>query len=122
KYALSKIGSAYTYAGVGPSYDCIGLVWRAWQVAGSKWEHGSVQYVAHTKWVRFISADQLRPGDLIMWSFWDGSDVLDHIGMIVDPRSGTFVHAESTSTGVRLSNWKRESFYQHPAAFGRVVS
>lgn len=118
-YALSKVGKAYVGGAWGPnSFDCTGLVSSAWHSAGSGMHQDTVGGIRASKFVKVISQSEAQPGDLIMWNF---TGQLSHVGMLLDPAAGTFVHAESTRTGVRISNWKKESFYQHPVSFVRVI-
>ncbi len=70
-WARTQLGKAYLWGGEGPnSYDCSGLVMRAWENAGVGLPHSSrSQYARSTK----IDRAALRPGDLIFW----GSNVND---------------------------------------------
>ena len=62
-YAKAQVGKPYKFATAGPeTFDCSGLVMRAWQAAG-------LQLPAHTydqiKVGQRVSRDQLEAGDLV---------------------------------------------------------
>ena len=46
-------------------------------------------------------------------------NAIDHVGIIVDPASGKFVHAANSHDGVKLSNYKTEAHYGDVAAVVR---
>jgi len=126
KFALAQLGSDYASGGgTGPAYDCIGLMWRAWHVAGSKMTLMQVEDLASSKYVESISESQARAGDFVYWRLDNGTDsrpgARDHIGMVIDGPSGLFIEAGSSRTGVNMSNWKEDSFYMNPVGFGRVI-
>ena len=74
----SHLGSPYHYAGTGPdSFDCSGLVWRAYQEAGFEFSRGP----ASSYWATFAAPskeDQYKFGTLV---FFSG---LSHVGIVVD--------------------------------------
>lgn len=129
RFALAQVGKPYSLGSPnGPgSYACNGLVWRAWREAGSKWQ---VQ-VAHDQatnrqWVVPVPAGEEQPGDLVFFRIGNGTDsranAIDHVGMVVNQGSGSFVHASSPRTGVEVNNYRTSSFYRDTVAmFGRVV-
>src|SRR5690606_36917337 len=61
-FALAQLGEPYSWGGTGPgSWDCSGLVMKAWAAAGISLPRVvGPQYAA----TRHISASQLQPGDL----------------------------------------------------------
>jgi cell wall-associated NlpC family hydrolase len=73
--ALSKVGSSYSYAGVGPSsFDCSGLVMWAERQAGVSVPHSSyAQYGLGTA----VSSSEIQAGDLVFFDTAGGgpSDV-----------------------------------------------
>jgi cell wall-associated NlpC family hydrolase len=116
--ALSQVGVPYAWAGggvYGPSrgvcdpsngapndcyvtgYDCSGLAMYAW---GENWAHyAATQYVTAGHY--HPSAGDLRPGDLIFWSFgglWAIHHVAIYIGngqIVEAPYSGGYVQVAS---------------------------
>lgn len=83
KYAKDQVGEAYAKSGqstTGPStWDCSGLVWKSYKVAGKNWE----RYNAHDQ-RRYqtvdIRASQRREGDLIFFRP-NGSSYYTHVGI-----------------------------------------
>ena len=47
-----------------------------------------------------ISADQMRPGDLL---FYGSKSNIDHVAMYIG--EGKIVHASTERTGITISNW-----------------
>jgi len=126
KFALSQLGAKYSSKGAtGPSYGCSGLTYRAWHEAGLAWPVQTANEQAlNTKWVVPVERGKEMPGDLVFFRFDNGTDLkgrIDHVGIVVDPVKGVFIHASSPKTGVELNNYKTTSYYQTPAMFGRVV-
>lgn len=127
KWALTQVGGEYAFSGgKGPSYGCNDFVWKAWNLAGSGWPLVQAHDQAtDTSWVVPVPAGQEKPGDLIFWRFNNGTDsrpgALDHVGLVVNPDSGAFVHSGSTRTGINVSNYKTVDFYSNVAQFGRVI-
>lgn len=77
-YARQVIGAPYsTSPRMGPSYDCSGLVFKAWEAAGvgipstSGSMYGGLPHV---------SMDSIQAGDLIFWGAGGGSHVALYIG------------------------------------------
>ena len=127
QYALGQVGKPFDAKnGSGPTFSRHGLVYRAWKEAGVKWPLQSANTQALNRtWVVPIEAGQEKPGDLVFWRLGNGTDLpgrIDHVGLVVNPTKGVFVHASSPRTGVELNNYKTSSYYSGPAMFGRVIS
>ena len=54
-----------------------------------------------------VDVNNLKAGDLVFFSFGGGG--IDHVGMITSS-DGTFVHASTPQTGVRIDNIFNGSF------------
>ena len=92
-YAMAQAGKAYTWGGEGPnSFDCSGLVMKAYQQAGIDLPHYSGSQIQRG---HRISLDQIRPGDLFAAS--GGGHVSIYTG------DGQMVEAANPRAGVRLS-------------------
>ena len=125
-FALSQVGHRYNpNGGTGPTYGCNGFSWRAWHEAGSKWPLLMAQDQSTSKYTQRVPLAAAKPGDVIFYRMNNGTDwrpnAIDHVGIIVDPASGKFVHAANSRDGVKLSNYKTEDHYSHPAAVVRVI-
>jgi cell wall-associated NlpC family hydrolase len=126
--ALKQVGKKFTDKaknGTGPRYSASGLTWRVWREAGSKWPKQKPNTQAlNRRWIAPIEPGQEQPGDLIYFRMDNGTDLegrIDHVGIIVNPLKGVFVHASSPKTGVELNNYRTSSYYEMPAMFGRVL-
>lgn len=93
EFAKAQVGKPYRYGAEGPSsYDCSGLVQRAYRSAGvslprttqSQYREGSG-----------VSRSNLRPGDLVF--FYSGPS---HVGMYVG--GGKMVHAPSSGKKIQV--------------------
>lgn len=126
KFALSQVGHRYnSNGGTGPTYGCNGFTWRAWREAGSKWPLLMAQDQSTSSYTQRVPLSAAKPGDVIFWRMNNGTDwrenAIDHVGLIVDPASGKFVHAANSRDGVKISNYKTESSYRNVAAVVRVI-
>lgn len=126
QFAISQLGKPFTDKnGTGPKYSRNGLVWKSWAQAGTKWPLQSANMMAlNRKWVVPVQPGDEQPGDLVFWRLNNGTDLpgrIDHVGLVVNPKKGVFVHASSPRTGVEFNNYKTSSYYSGPAMFGRVV-
>jgi peptidoglycan DL-endopeptidase CwlO len=107
-FACSQIGKPYVWGAAGPnSYDCSGLMLRAWAQVGVSLPHNAARQRAVTKQ---ISRAELRPGDLVFYY----SD-LHHVGMYVG--DGWVVHAPQTGDVVRMKRMDSSPIH----SFGRPV-
>ena len=127
QFAIAQVGKKFSDKdGTGPKFSRHGLVWKAWKQAGVAWPLQSANTQAlNRKWVVPIDAGSEQPGDLVFWRLNNATDLpgrIDHVGLVVNPTKGSFVHAASAKTGVELNNYKTSSYYSGPAMFGRVVT
>ncbi|MDQ2729580.1 MAG: C40 family peptidase, partial [Actinomycetota bacterium] len=94
-YASAQIGKPYQWGGAGPSsFDCSGLVMRAYQAAGISFDHSAQDQYNTTARVP-ISA--LRAGDLV---FFGTPGNVYHVGIYVG--GGSMVDAPHTGADVRV--------------------
>ncbi len=81
----SHVGASYHYNTTGPNtFDCSGLVWRAFQEIGLNFQRGP----ARSYWVTFeapAKADEFKFGNMV---FFSG---LRHVGIVVDEKG--FYHS-----------------------------
>ena len=113
-FALSQLGDMYLWGATGPNrWDCSGLTMGAWEKAGVQLPHYSV---AQYEQIKHISADELRPGDLIFWAE-DHNDpgTIFHVAMYLG--GGRMVHAPRTGKPVKLESvyyWETPDFFGRP--------
>ncbi|GAB3447225.1 C40 family peptidase [Streptomonospora sediminis] len=92
-FAYAQVGKPYVYGATGPdSYDCSGLVMRAWGAAGvslPRTTYGQAESGQR------VTRDQLQPGDIVF--FFGG---LGHDGLYVG--NNQMVHAPSSGKNVEV--------------------
>ncbi len=92
-FALAQLGEPYSWGGTGPgSWDCSGLVMKAWAAAGISLPRVVGPQYAATKQ---ISASQLQPGDLVFYGD------MSHNGMYLG--KGRVVHAPRPGRSVEIT-------------------
>ena len=110
-YARAQLGEPYKWGGAGPgSWDCSGLVMRAWGSAGVSLPHSaSGQYSRTQK----VSLGSIRPGDLVYWGKSPGS--IYHVAMYLG--GGKMIHAPRPGRNVEIvpiTYWIKPSFASRP--------
>jgi cell wall-associated NlpC family hydrolase len=103
-WAKQKLGLPYQWGGAGPgSYDCSGLVMRAWEQAGVRLPHSSrLQYRQSEK----ISYADLRPGDLVFFATNPSNEAtIHHVAMYIG--GGQMIEAPFTGANVRIVPLRR---------------
>ncbi|MGH3795723.1 MAG: C40 family peptidase [Pseudonocardiaceae bacterium] len=97
-YALSQVGKPYVWGGTGPSsYDCSGLMLRAYQSAGVTLPRvAREQYWAGAQ----LPVRQAQPGDLLFWGYdTSDPDSIHHVAMYLG--NGQMVEAANPSVPLR---------------------
>ena len=92
-------GYPYVYGGAGPSsFDCSGFTQYVYKQFGYSLPHSarSQAYIGTR-----VSKDELRLGDLIIFTE-NGSSDIGHVGIYIG--NGSFIHASSPSVGVIVSS------------------
>lgn len=111
-YALQFVGGRYAYAGSDPStgFDCSGFTRYVMQHgAGISLNRSSGGQATQG---RAVSADQMRPGDLI---FYGSGRSINHVAMYIG--NGQVVHSSTYKTGVKTSPWN----YRTPVKIVNVI-
>ena len=93
-FALAQLGDPYVYGGTGPnSWDCSGLVMKAWAAAGVSLPRVvGPQMAATTR----VPMNALQPGDLVAYGD------MSHIGMYLG--GGRVVHAPRPGKSVEITS------------------
>lgn len=104
--ASQFVGYSYVWGSANPSvgFDCSGLTSYAYRQVGINLPHSS-QAQFNNGYA--VDTNNLKPGDLVFFSFGGGS--IDHVGMITSS-DGSFIHASTPQTGVRYDNIFNGSF------------
>ncbi|RRR99408.1 C40 family peptidase [Glycomyces terrestris] len=91
-FALDQVGKQYVWGTAGPdTYDCSGLVLRAYAQIGIELPHNAAAQYDSTA---SISREELQPGDLVYYND------LSHMGMYIG--NGLIVHAPNSRTVVKV--------------------
>jgi cell wall-associated NlpC family hydrolase len=97
EWAMAQIGKPYQWGGVGPgSFDCSGLVMRAWQAAGVNIPRVAADQYGYGL---HVNGTQLQIGDLVFWATDPTrSSTIYHVAMYIGgdhmvdaPHTGTVV-------------------------------
>ena len=92
-FALAQLGEPYVYGGAGPnSWDCSGLLMKAWAAAGVSIPRVVGPQMAAAK---SIPMSELQPGDLVAYAS------MSHIGMYLG--NGKVVHAPRPGRNVEIT-------------------
>ena len=104
--ASQFVGYSYVWGSANPSvgFDCSGLTSYAYRQVGVNLPHSSPAQFNNGY---AVDTNNLKPGDLVFFSFGGGS--IDHVGMITSS-DGSFIHASTPQTGVRYDNIFNGSF------------
>lgn len=96
-YAQAQLGEPYKWGGAGPSsWDCSGLVMKAYGAAGIKLSHyAPTQFTAGTK----VSVNSIKRGDLLFWSNGSVSSIY-HVAIYLG--NGKMIHAPRTGRNVEI--------------------
>lgn len=116
-YGLEAIGMPYLAGGddiADGGFDCSGLVYWSYHMAGIELPHGSgPQWNATQR----IDQSQLQPGDLVFFAgTWDGG--ISHSGIYAG--NGYFLHSVDWGEPVQLTLLSDSYWGGHLAGFGRV--
>jgi cell wall-associated NlpC family hydrolase len=106
-FAMAQMGKPYEWGADGPStFDCSGLVMRAWQQGGVSLPHYSVEQYAQSQ---PVALSDVRRGDLVF--FASGSDYrsIYHVGLYIG--GGQMIEAPYTGENVRISSIWRSSLF-----------
>lgn len=114
-FAKSKVGDAYVWGAAGPNtWDCSGLMMRAWEAAGYQLPHNSLEQCDATARV-YANHLVLEPGDLVFYYL-----PISHVGMYIGRnRWGQQLVCQASAPGLGVQIIKIAQ-YAKPVACGRV--
>ena len=113
--ARKCLGSPYVWGAQGPNqFDCSGLVYWVMKEAGISNGTRTTAAYYYSRCIA-IEESELEPGDLV---FFEKKGATHHIGIVVNPKKHTMIHAPQQNDVVKESSykWKNERVY-----FGRLV-
>ncbi|MFJ2864995.1 C40 family peptidase [Kitasatospora sp. NPDC087314] len=119
QFGISKLGMPYQWGGTGnPSYDCSGLMLRAYQAAGLTIHRTTFEQVYDGTPV--YGAQQLKPGDLIFLAGSDGTpSAPGHVGMYLG--SNLVLDAPRTGKNIQITHFTGGYWDKQAVAFRRIV-
>jgi cell wall-associated NlpC family hydrolase len=96
-FARAQLGEKYKWGGAGPSsWDCSGLVMKAWGSAGVSMPHSAGAQYSMTK---KVSVGSIQRGDLVFWSNGSAKSIY-HVAMYLG--GGKMIHAPRPGRGVEI--------------------
>lgn len=116
-YAETFLGVNYVYGGTSPSgFDCSGLVYYCYRHFGYSVNRtaAGLSYSG-----RSVSASELQPGDVILFTSVDGS-YIGHCGIYIG--GGQFIHAPHTGDVVKISSLSDTYYTSHYCGARRIIS
>jgi peptidoglycan DL-endopeptidase CwlO len=118
EFALSQRGKPYVWSTEGPdTYDCSGLMWKSYQVAGFQLERVSRDQYWQTR-DKVVDRYSLLPGDLLFFSYSNSWRGIHHVAMYAG--NGMMVEAPQTGLNVRLVPVRWTRLFQATRVFGSV--
>ncbi len=111
-YGMQFVGNRYVWGGMDPhkGADCSGFtLYIMREVAGITLSHSSR---AQANEGRVISADEMRPGDLV---FYGSGSRINHVAIYAG--DGLIVHASNKEDGIKTSPWN----YRKPIKIVNVL-
>jgi cell wall-associated NlpC family hydrolase len=101
-YARQQLGKPYEWGGSGPdTYDCSGLVMRAYAAAGI-----TISRTSQEQWATERHVSSPSPGDLAFFAGSDGTMTSPgHVGIIIG--DGTMIEAYGTGYPIRVASYDR---------------
>lgn len=120
RFGISKLGMPYQWGGVGnPSYDCSGLMMKAYEAAGITITRTTFSQVSDGAAVP--SAAQLLPGDLIFTAGSDGTrSNPGHVGMYLG--SDLVLDAPQTGKNIQITHFSGGYWNREAVAFRRIAT
>ncbi|MFL6106713.1 MAG: C40 family peptidase [Marmoricola sp.] len=110
-FAKAQLGDPYVWAAAGPdTWDCSGLMMKAWKAGGVSLVHYSAAQYQQTM---HIGVGDLRPGDLVFWG--TSPNTIHHVAMYIG--NGKIIQAPRTGSYVEISgmyDWIPPSFFGRP--------
>lgn len=100
EYAKQFVGNRYIYGGTNPNTgaDCSGFTSYVMRnAAGVNLSHSSSAQAGEG---RVISAEEIRPGDLV---FYSQGRRINHVALYIG--DGQIVHASNPTNGILISRW-----------------
>ena len=110
--AKKHLGKPYVYGSSGPySFDCSGFTSYVYRQLGYNINRTAAAQFSNGV---YVSKDQLKPGDLVMF----GRGYINHVGIYIG--NNQFIHAENARTGVVITSMDA-SYYASTYAGARRV-
>ncbi len=96
-FARAQLGEKYKWGGSGPSsWDCSGLVMKAWGAAGVSFPHSASAQFSRSK---RVSVGSIQRGDLVFWSNGSAKSIY-HVAIYLG--GGKMIHAPRPGRSVEI--------------------
>lgn len=114
--ARSMVGGSYVWGAATPTAsDCSGLTMQCYAKIGISLPHKASMQASYG---RSVNYSEMKPGDLIFYGGTSYSSIY-HVAIYVG--NGMIIHAESTRTGIVISNSDTVAKYNHITVIKRLV-
>ena len=111
--AKKHLGKPYVYGSSGPhSFDCSGFTSYVYRQLGYNINRTAAAQFSNGV---YVSKDQLKPGDLVMF----GRGYINHVGIYIG--NNQFIHAENARTGVVITSMDASYYASTYAGARRVI-
>ncbi len=115
-YARSMVGGSYVWGGSSfRATDCSGLVMQCYAQVGINLPHYAA---SQAEYGRYVSYSNIMPGDLVFFGGSSNSSIY-HVGIYAG--NGNMIHAESTNTGIVISNLESFKTYNNITCIKRLL-
>ncbi len=114
--AKAFIGTPYVYGGMSPEgFDCSGFVKYCYNLMGIDIHRiSSDQALCGAE----VSKDEMKPGDILCFASYVGSDYIGHTGIYVG--NGYFIHSPRTGYNVEIVPLEGTSYSERLASVRRI--
>lgn len=117
EYAKQYLNCPYVYGAAGSSsFDCSGFTMYVYKHFGYSLSHSAI---AQSKCGKYVSKENLEPGDLVFFLDYETMDGIGHCGIYIG--DGNFIHASSgTGYCVKISTLTSGSYYNRYSTARRL--
>lgn len=120
EYARQYLGKPYVYAASGPDlFDCTGYTCYVFKNFGINLPRSAYDQGYSDYGIKITDPSQLQPGDLVFFNTVDDGDLSDHSGIYLG--NGQFIHANSTSMKVIITDMNTSQYYTARFSWARRV-
>jgi hypothetical protein len=117
--ASRHLGARYVWGGAGPAtFDCSGFIHWVFSSALPDWTHGRTTASGYFNLSTPVSAENMRPGDLVFFHSTHSGAFISHVGIMVN--ENTMIHTGGNPAGVEFVRIDTPFWQRHFYSFGRL--